>query len=97
VGPMEWNGMVLRDLRLGRKEGSNYSCIWSGLVWSGLVWLQLNVCGRQLTQNTPHVFKMLSENVSIFTILALSKPVAFLIIFKYFFKIKNKIICYKIL
>ncbi len=76
---MEWI-WCLRDLRL-RKEATTrvFGLVWSGLVWSGLVYLQLNVCGRQLTQRTPAPpmsSKMLSENVSIFTILALSKPAA---------------------
>jgi len=66
---MEWNGVERLETR---KEGSNYSCIWSGLVWSGLVAAE---CVWQATHSEhPHVFKMLSENVSIFTILALSKP-----------------------
>jgi len=77
---MEWNGVErLESRKEGRKQARKEvtTHIWSGLVWSGLFAAECMWQATSLRIPLPHVFKMLSENVSIFTILALSRPASF--------------------
>jgi hypothetical protein len=78
--------------RLETPEGSNYSCIWSGLVWFGLVWSGLFAaeCVRQATHSEnpspSHVFKNALRECLNFYYFGIVQASCFLIILKYFIK-----------